>query len=251
MRNTASVEKVLLFLTLCGIFCGCARLGSDILPPLCVTQHAVRARMLKLQTGELLAQTAKERYSPRLSSEVLAMANGYQGQSWSMENDPALQVLENAIAYGLVALSSAPAETAEKVSAALLDYNTAQRLLKLKKTPGNSDLAAELAMMTGWGSDKVRKYAGAPLPEIKISLFPVYSEAERELLEKGEAAAFHAAAAIYRLPSEAGLRHGERLRRALLNRYLMQTKSPGAETTPELRITYLRGRIFEKLLPSL
>ena len=251
MRITVSVERVLFALTLCCFFCGCVRLGSDILPALDVTQHAVRARMLKLQTGELLAQTASERYSPRLSTEVLSMANGYQGQSWSMENDPALQVLENAIAYGLVALSPAPAETAEKVSAAVLDFGTALRLLKLKRSPGNSDLAAELAMMTGWGSDKVRKYAEAPLPEIRISLFPVYPEAERELLEKGESAAFHAAAVIYRIPSEAGIRHAERLRRALLNRYLMQGKSPGAETTPELRITYLRGRIFEKLLPPL
>ena len=99
MRITVSVERVLFALTLCCFFCGCVRLGSDILPALDVTQHAVRARMLKLQTGELLAQTASERYSPRLSTEVLSMANGYQGQSWSMENDPALQVLENALAW--------------------------------------------------------------------------------------------------------------------------------------------------------
>ena len=250
MRITVSAEKLLFILAAVLIFCGCRVFPGREVSALEAAQQAVRKRMLKLQTGELLSQTANERYAPRLSSEVLTMANSRQEQS-QMENDPALQVLENAIAYGLVALSPHPAETAGKVSAALLDYGTALRLLKLRDSIQNSDLAAELAMMTNWPPEKVRQYAAAPLPEIRAGMFPVYPEAERVLLEKGEAAAFYAAAEIYRIPSESGIRQAERLRRALLNRYLLQSRSPGAEITPELQAAALRGRIFEKLLPPL
>lgn len=255
MTNTV-FSKTLLFLTVLFFLWGT---GCSLL--LCREEHtlaelrsAVHRRMLKLQTTELLAATAQERYNPGKSAEILALGGGYQEQQWNVETDLALQVLEQAITYALMVLSSKPEETAEKLTAASLDYSVALRLLKLKgeeRLSPTADVAAELVMMTNWSLEKVNSYASVPLPDIKAELFPVYPDAERLLNEKGNAAAFDAAAELYRTPLEAVLFKCERLRRAILNRYLMQTKSPGAEITPELRIAFWRGRLFQSLLPPL
>ena len=255
MMNTVSSKIILLlllFLFVSGT--GCSLLQFREERSLAVLQSAVRQRMLKLQSSELLVSAAQERYKPGKAAEVFALGAGYQEQHSNVEKDLALQVLEQSITYALMVLSRNPEETAEKLTAASLDYGTALRLLKLQSRDRAlqlSDAAAELAMMTGWSMEKVNSYASALLPEIRTGLFPVYPEAERLLNEKGNAAAFEAASELYRTPGEAELFKCERLRRAILNRYLMQTKSPGGETTPELRIAVWRSRLFLSLLPPL
>lgn len=253
MRITVSVKTALLIIVSLCLFCGCADYCSDVLPPLYQVREAVRKRMLKLQSDELLARVANEHYAPHSAGEVLSLASGYQSGMWNVGNDPALQSLENAIAYALVVLSSHPTVTAEKLSRASLDYGTALRILKIQTGSGDSVInsTAELVMMTGWTNRKVRKFAAFPLPDLKIEIFPIYPEAERLLNEKGRSAAFQTAAELYRIPSDSALRKAEQLRRAILNRYLIQTKSPGAKITPELRVAYWRGQIFASLMPPL
>lgn len=253
MRITVSVKFIFFLILSNCIFCGCANYCSDALPPLYQVRQAVRKRMLKIQSDELLSRTANEHYAPHSAGEILSLASGYQSGMWSVENDPALQSLENAIAYALVVLSSHPAATAEKLSSASLDYGTALRILKIQKGSDDSVLnsTAELVMMTGWTNSKVRKFAAFPLPDLKIEIFPIYPEAERLLNEKGRSAAFQTAAELYRIPSAFALHKAEQLRRAILNRYLIQAKSPGAKITPELRIAYWRGQIFASLMPPL
>ncbi|MBR2372621.1 MAG: hypothetical protein IKA87_00155 [Lentisphaeria bacterium] len=251
MRITVSVKGILFFLILSMLLCGCTKVNSVFSTALEDTQYAVRQRMLKLQTGELLFKTADERYTPKLANKVITLSSGYQDQTWNVENDPALEVLENALVYALVVLSPDPAAAAEKLSGAMLDYGSASRVLKLQKNrfKNSSDVVAELVMMTGWSNEKVKKYASASLPEVKIDIFPLYPEAEHLLNEKGHAAAFQTAAELYRMPSDSTVRKAEQLRRAILNRYLMQIKSSGSKIAPELRIAYWRGQIFAPFLP--
>ena len=253
MRITVSAEKILTIFISGAVLCGCLAPDSSRMSGLEHTRYAVRKQMLKLQRDELLAKSANEHYAPHSAAEILTLANDYQEQMWRIDNDPALQILEDAISYAVVVLAQDPSAAAKKLSAAMLDYGTAVRMLNLKYGRGGSalDLVAELAMMTGWDSDKVRKYAAAPLPEVKVEIFPIYAEAERMLKEKGNSSAFQVAAELYRIPSGALLRKAEQLRRAMLNRYLMQTKSPEAKMTPELRIAHWRGQLFVPFIPSI
>ena len=246
-KHFPAVLGLLLFLN-----CGCALLpdGKEDLGTL---QSAVRLRMLKLQTTELLTRTAQERYNPQMAGILLGLELEYQ-ESPGAGNDAPLNALENAVAYALVVLSENPEKTAEKLTADLLDYGTAVRVVKLKNSgSGNKtwDIITELAFMSDWSADKVKKMAASPLPERKIELFPLYPEAEQLLNERGSAAAFRAAAELYRHPSQAGVIKAERLRRAMLNRVLMQGKSPGKAFSPELYTASLRSRLFSKLLPAL
>lgn len=253
---TSTVFSKRVFFLLFSLFLlgtGCSLLYREE-PGLALLQSAVRHRMLKLQKTELLASAAQERYDPVKAAEIFALGAGYQERQKSVEKDLALQVLEQSITYALMVLSRNPEETAEKISVAFLDYGTALRLLKLQSKEYSrlsNDVAAELAMMSGWSLEKVNSYASVPLPEIRRGLFPVYPDAEQLLNKKGNAAAFEVAAELYRTPREAALLKCERLRRAILNRYLMQTKSPGNEVTPELRIAFWRSRLFQSLLPPL
>lgn len=255
MTNTVS-NKIFLFLLFTFFLWGT---GCSLLPyreerSLAVLQSAVRQRMLQLQKTELISAAAQERYNPGKAAEIFALGAGYQEQQWSVESDLALRVLEQSITYAFMVLSPDPEKSAEKLIAASLDYGTALRLLKLQRkeySPQANDVAAELAMMTGWSLKKVNSYVSVPLPEIKSGLFPIYPEAERLLNEMGKSAAFEVAAELYRTPREPVLFKCERLRRAILNRYLMQAKSPGAEITPELRIAFWRSRLFQSLLPLL
>jgi hypothetical protein len=84
-----------------------------------------------------------------------------------------------------------------------------------------------------------------------VPLFPISSAAERLLDEKGHKAAFDLAAEIYRHVDEGKLRNAERLRRAILNRYLMQIKSSGTRKIPELSIARQRGKLFAEFFKEL
>ena len=248
MMNTV-FSKTIFFLLLCFFLGGGCVIPSGEERTLEKLRYAVRLRMLNVQRSDLLSSAAQERYNPRKAAACFDLGSGYQEQVWRVDNDPALQVLEDAISYALLAVSDTLEKTAEKLTAAQLDYGTNIRFLKLKSGKSSLDSAAELAMMTGWSTDKVNSFVSVPLPEIKFELFPLYPETERLLNEKGRAAAFQTAAELYRTPSKAGILKAERLRRAILNRVLMQTKSSGPEMTPELYIAFWRSRIFSSLLP--
>lgn len=248
----AELRLLLLFCFLLSAAGGCALFSREEVS-FTSLQSAVKRQMLKLQSSELLAAAAQEKYQPRKAADVFAQGIGYQENLWAPEKDPALQVLEEAIIYALIARSADPAAMAEKIIASQLDYGIGYRLVKLQKGSASerNDAAAELAMMTGWSPAEVEKYIDAPLPAVKVEPFPLYYDAEQLLDEKGAAAAFETAAELYRAPDEAGVNRAERLRRALLNRILIQIKSPGAVITPELRIAFLRGRIFDGILKGI
>ena len=250
MMNTVS-SKILFLLLLLFLVTGSGCLfvsGNE--KSLETLQAAVRERMLKLQSSELLAEAAQERYNPRKAAELLTMKEELLSRQWSVENDPGLQALEDAIVYALLATSSRPEKTAEKVTAARLDYGTALRLLKLKNadTGSSADIAAELAMMTNWSSEKIRTFIALPLPPVSTELFPLDPASEELLNKEGASASFRLATGLYRNPSYGAVLKAERLRRAILNRTLMQIKSPGAEMTPELYIAFRRSRLFSALL---
>ena len=86
MRITVSVKGILFFLILSMLLCGCTKVNSVFSTALEDTQYAVRQRMLKLQTGELLFKTADERYTPKLANKVITLSSGYQDQTWNVEN---------------------------------------------------------------------------------------------------------------------------------------------------------------------
>ena len=247
MRNTLSAKLFILalFCLLTGCLSG-ERAGELTLEQL---QRRVRERMLKFQVTETLNTVASERYEPALASAVTALAGGYQEERWNAGDDPALQELEKALTYALVVLSPAPAAAAEKLAADQLDLAVALRVARLRR--GEKDAAAELAMMTDWPVDKVKHWSTVPLPPAGEGLFPVHPESERMLDRYGNAAAFRMAADLYRTPSPGAVRQAERLRRAILNRYLMR---PG-ENSPDRGLgsaaARLRGRLFEKELAGL
>ena len=248
MTSTAFSKGLLLF-----IFCLLAGGGCLNFTPeeqtLETLQRAVRQRMLKLQTTELLAAAAQEHYKPAKAAEIFAWESGYGERKWSVGSDPALQVLENAIAYGLVATSRTPEKTAEQVTGAVLDYGTALSFLKLrteKERSALSDRITELAVMTGWSREKVEGCLTIPLPEVSADFFPIRPETERLLNERGVGAVFRTAAELYRKPSAAGLLQAERMRQALLNRYLLQIKISGTHGLPELFIAVQRGKLFSE-----
>ena len=241
MRNILSAELLLLplFILLAGCLSG-EGTGELSLERL---QRRVRERMLKYQVTETLNTVASERYEPALASAVTALAGGYQENRWNADDDPALQELEKALIYAIVVLSPAPAATAEKLAAGQLDLAVALRVARLRRSERDG-AAAELAMMTDWPVDKVKRWSAVPLPPAGEGLFPVYPEAERMLDRYGNAAAFRAAADLYRTPSAGAVRQVERLRRAMLNRYLMRSgENPAARE--QAAAARLRSRLFE------
>lgn len=210
-------------------------------------QATVRRRLLALQVNEFLSGTAKERFQPGKAAEVFALGTGYQAGGQKVGSDPALQILEDAICYGLTVLAPDPEKTAKKLIGARLDFITLCRLVDLqtKHTGSRQDHTAELAMMTGLSSEKIRSFAAAiRLPVEEPPLYAISPAAERMLDEKGNRAAFDLAAEIYRHVDEGKLRNAERLRRAMLNRYLLQIKSSGSVNFPELKIAVWRGKLF-------
>ena len=214
-------------------------------------QFSVRQRMLKIQCPELLAETAQERYDPRKAVELLALKSGYLASQWNVENDPALQVLEDAIVFALVATSPKPEKTAEKVTVAKLDYGTAVRFLKLKSPSGewsSSDTAAELAMMSDWSGEKIKALTSLPLPGIETEFPPVDAASAQLLAKEGNLAAFAAATELYRDPSRENILKAERLRQGILKERSGQKKSPGTQVSPELYIAFWRSRLFSALL---
>ena len=253
MMTTAS--KALLFLLLIFVLGGCA-LFQVQKKELSVMQQAVRDRLLKLQVTEFLAQTAKEHFQSEKAVALFSLNTGYR-DVWSVEKDPALEVLEEAIRYGLTVLSSDPQGTAEKLIGAKLDFLTACALLNLKNaslgsSDGNyRDHLSALGMMTGWESKKILEYAVLPLEEGEVSPFRIDPVSERLLDEKGNGAAFDAASELYRRPDVARLRRAELLRRAMLNRYLLQIKSSGSVNFPELKIAVWRGKLFSEFFKDL
>ena len=245
MRNTLSVKYLILplFCLLAGCLSG-DRTGELTLKQL---QDRVRERMLKFQVTETLNTVASERYEPALASAVAALEGGYQEERWNAGDDPALQELEKALTYALVVLSPSPAVTAEKLAADQLDLAVALRVARLRR--GEKDgAAAELAMMTDWPVEKVKRWSAVPLPPAGKGLFPVHPESERLLDRYGNAAAFRMAADLYRTPSPGAVRQAERLRRAILNRYLLRSDSDRGEGSSAAR---LRGRLFEAELAGL
>ena len=253
MMTTAS--KALLFLLLIFVLGGCALFQPQKIE-LSVMQQAVRDRLLKLQVTEFLAQTAKEHFQSEKAVALFSLKTGYR-DSWGVEKDPALEVLEEAIRYGLTVLASDPQATAEKLIGEKLDFLTACALLNLKHAPlGNSDgnyrdYQSALGMMTGWKSKKILEYAVLALEEGEVSPFRIDPASERLLDEKGNAAAFDTASELYRRPDEARLRRAELLRRAMLNRYLLQIKSSGSVNYPELKIAVWRGKLFSGVFKGL
>ena len=248
MRNTVFIEKILLPAVL--LLAGClSRGGSDELT-LADIQSRVRERMLKFQISETLNAVASERYEPVLAARAAALEGGYREGRWNAGDDPALQVLEDALAYALVVLSPRPAETAEKLTARKLDFAVALRVSRLGKEK-DGGAAAELSMMTDWPVETVKRRAAVPLPPAETGFYPVHPESERLLDRYGHAAAFRVAADLYRTPSPGAARRAEQLRKAILNRYLMQTKNPGAEGGPELSAARLRGKLFDGVIEGL
>ena len=247
MRNTLSVKFLLLplFFLLAGCQSG-EKAGELTLAQL---QRRVRERMLKFQATEILNTVASERYDPVLASAVTALAGGYQENRWNAGDDPALQELEKALTYAFVVLSPTPAATAEKLAADQLDLAVALRVARLCR--GEKDgAAAELAMMTDWPVDKVKRWSTVPLPPAGEGLFPVHPESERMLDRYGNAAAFRMAADLYRTPSPGAVRQAERLRRAMLNRFLMRPGENPADRE-QAAAARLRGRLFEAELAKL
>ena len=251
MKATVS-EKLFCLLLLALLGGGCVQLQQEekALP---VMQQAVRSRLLKFQATELLAQAAKERFQSEKAVTVFTLKTGYK-ETWNAETDPALEVLEEAIRYGLTVLSADPQKTAEKVTGAKLDFMTACKVLKLKHTSSSSsrrDSLAELELMTGWERKKIEQFAAFALETGDIAPFHIDLASERLLDEKGNAAAFDLAADLYRHTNEAKLRQAERLRRAMLNRYLLQIKSSGNINFPELKTALWRGRLFSDFFKEL
>ena len=248
MRNTLSAEfRVLLLLLL---LVGCRSGEGTGEPTLEQLRHRVRERMLKFQSAEILNTVASERYEPALAASVTALAGGYRENRWTAEDDPALQELEKALTYALVVLSPTPAVTAEKLAADQLDLAVALRVARLQR--GERDgAAAELAMMTDWPVDKVRRWSRASVPPAGTGLFPVHPESERMLDQYGNAAAFRMAADLYRTPSAGTVRQAERLRRAILNRYLMRPGGNSSDRGHGPSAARLRGRLFEAELAKL
>ncbi len=253
MTSTAFSKSASLFALLTVLHCGCVFLAGEK-ESLETLQSAVRQRMLKIQTTELLTKTAQERYNPQMAGHILALETGYSSATGGIESDLALDALENAVIYALVVLSENPEKTAEKLTAELLDHGTAVRFVKLKNAKEKlaaEDIVTELSFMSNWSAEKVRKIAALPLNGGGIEPYPLYPEAEQLLNERGSASAFRVAAELYRNPSSAGIMKAERLRRAILNRILMQTKSPGSELTPELYVAFRRSRLFAAFVPDL
>ena len=248
MRNTLSAKLFIsaLFCLLTGCLSG-ERAGELTLEQL---QHRVRERMLKFQVTETLNTIASERYEPALASSVTALEGGYQEGRWNAGDDPALLELEKALTYALVVLSPTPAATAEKLAADQLDLAVALRVARLRRGEKNG-AAAELAMMTDWPVDKVKRWSTVPLPSAGEGLFPVHPESERMLDRYGNAAAFRMAADLYRTPSPGAVRQAERLRRAILNRYLMRPEENLPDRGPGSAAARLRGRLFEAELAGL
>ena len=251
MKATVS-EKLFCLLLLALLGGGCVQLQQEekALP---VMQQAVRSRLLKFQATELLAQAAKERFQSEKAVTVFTLKTGYK-ETWNAETDPALEVLEEAIRYGLTVLSADPQKTAEKVTGAKLDFMTACKVLKLKHASSSSsrrDSLAELELMTGWERKKIEQFAAFALETGDIAPFHIDLASERLLDEKGNAAAFDLAADLYRHTNEAKLRQAERLRRAMLNRYLLQIKSSGNINFPELKTALWRGRLFSDFFKEL
>ena len=247
MRNTLSAELFIsvLFCLLTGCLSG-ERAGE---PTLAQLQRRVRERMLKFQVTETLNAVASERYEPARASVVAALAGGYQEERWNAGDDPALQELEKALTYALVVPSPNPAAMAEKLAADQLDLAVALRVARLRR--GEKDgAAAELAMMTDWPVEKVKRWSAASLPRAGEGLFPVHPESERLLDRDGNAAAFRMAADLYRTPSPGAVRQAERLRRAILNRCLMRPEENPSDRE-QSAAARLRGRLFEKELAGL
>lgn len=252
MTNTAFSKLALSFALLTVLNCGCVFLSGEK-ESLETLQRAVRQRMLKIQTTEMLTKAAQERYNPRMAGKMIALETGYSS-SGGVGSDAALDTLENALRYALVVLDENPEKTAEKLTAEQLDYGTAVRFVKLKNDKwqfSSEDITTELAFMSDWSADKVRKFAELPLPEMESELFPLYPEAEKLLNERGNASAFRVAAELYRNPSRPVAMKAERLRRAMLNRFLMQGKSPGGGFSVELYTASLRKKLFLSFFPDL
>ena len=245
MRNTLSVK--FLILPLFCLLAGCLSNERAGEPTLKQLQDRVRERMLKFQVTETLNTVASERYEPALASAVAALEGGYQEERWNAGDDPALQELEKALTYALVVLSPTPAVTAEKLAADQLDLAVALRVARLRRGE-KGGAAAELAMMTDWPVEKVKRWSAASLPPAGEGLFPVHPESERMLDRYGNAAAFRVAADLYRTPSPGAVRQAERLRRAILNRYLLRSDTDRGEGSSAAR---LRGRLFEAELAGL
>ena len=106
-------------------------------------------------------------------------------------------------------------------------------------------------MMTDWPVDKVKRWSSVPLPPAGEGLFPVHPESERMLDRYGNAAAFRMAADLYRTPSPGAVRQAERLRRAILNRFLMRSGEDPSDRGAGAAAARLRGRLFEKELSGL
>ena len=165
MMNTAFSKSASLFALLTVLHCGCVFLAGEK-ESLETLQSAVRQRMLKIQTTELLTKTAQERYNPQMAGRILALETGYSSATGGVESDLALDALENAVIYALVVLSENPEKTAEKLTAELLDHGTAVRFVKLKNAKEKlaaEDIVTELSFMSNWSAEKVRKIAALPL----------------------------------------------------------------------------------------
>ena len=252
MTDTVFSKAVLCFALLWSLNCGCVFLSGEK-ESLETLQRAVRQRMLKIQTTEMLTKAAQERYNPRMAGKIIALETGYSA-SGGVGEDAALDALENALRYALVVLAENPETAAEKLTAEQLDYGTAVRFVKLKYDKGkfsSEDITTELAFMSDWSAEKVRKFTALPLPEMESELFPLYPEAEKMLDERGGASAFRAAAELYRNPTRSAAMKAERLRRAMLNRFLMQGKSPGGGFSVELYTAALRKKLFPSFFPEL
>lgn len=250
MKATAS-GKIFFLILFLGLLCSGCNCFSPEKKSLEQLQKAVRSRMLKLQVTEFLAETARERFQSEKSALVFSFKTGYQEEQTTVENDLALQILEEAIRYGLTALSARPRETAEKLIARRLDFMTLCALVNLQKKKNSSDQISSLAMLSGWESEKVKGFAAAPLPDAEFAFFAIDRSSERLLDEQGNKAAFDLAADIYRNVEESKLRQAERLHRAMINRYLMQIKSSGPQGNPELLIALQRGKLFDSFFSAL
>lgn len=252
MKITVFSKNFFLILFL-GLFCaGCACFRAEE-KSLEVLQEAVRSRMLKLQVTEFLAETANERFRSEKAPWVFSLKTGYQEQVWSVENDLALQVIEDALRYGLAVSSSDPQSAAEKLISARLDFLSVCALVNLQKQTAASsvDAAASLMALSGWSMEKVNSYRQVPLSEVGAPFYAIDLSSERLLEQQGGSAAFDLAADIYRNVDESTLRKAERLRRAMLNRYLMQIKSSGTQKSPELQKAVWRGKMFDSFFTAL
>ena len=253
MEITVFKRGILLLFVLLLAVSGCA-LFREKEVTLTALQKTVRQRLWALQVSEFLSGTAKERFQPGKAAEIFALGTGYQAGGQTVSSDPALQILEDAVSYGLTVLAFDPKKTAEKLIAARLDLTTLCCLIDLQKKDPRSlrDHTAELAMMTGREPEQIKKIASSIRLTVEdVPLFPISSAAERLLDEKGNKAAFDLAAEIYRHVDEGKLRNAERLRRAILNRYLMQIKSSGTRKIPELSIASQRGKLFAEFFKEL